>query len=88
MKVKIDEDGWLMLQRQSNMLLQCCPYQDTEGGEGPRCGDWCPLFSEPEHDLTTGRVAYKRALEIGAKRVAYPKDRQTTVKAWLDEAEK
>ena len=47
MKIEIDENGVLKLERAGKMKHVYCPYvqptQDTACG----CGDWCALFSEP-----------------------------------------
>ena len=47
MKIKIDKNGDLALERHGQFKLQCCPYQ-----EGVYCGDWCPLFQEPKYSGT------------------------------------
>jgi len=46
MKGIIDESGNLYIERggKIGLKLQGCPYQEEEGS----CGDWCPLFGEPE----------------------------------------
>jgi hypothetical protein len=44
-KVKIDKNGWLQIKRKKKLKPQYCPF--TPGDEEP-CGDWCPLFNEPE----------------------------------------
>jgi hypothetical protein len=43
MKGKIDENGWLWIERAGEMKAQECPCAP----ESSRCGDWCPLFGEP-----------------------------------------
>ena len=49
MKIRIDRDGWLEIERAGFMKLQECPYDvETEDCGRARCGDWCPLFGELE----------------------------------------
>jgi len=45
MKGKIDEQGFLYIYRKNDYKIQCCPFDVKIGSI---CGDWCPLFSEPE----------------------------------------
>ena len=42
MRIEISENGYLWLERAGTMKRQDCHYRDA------RCGDWCPLFGEPE----------------------------------------
>lgn len=43
MKIKIDKNGWLKIYRLNRWKDQfCCYHQDCF------CGDWCPLFGDPE----------------------------------------
>ena len=46
MKGYLDRDGSLWLYRGGDYREQFCPYAraDTD----INCGDWCPLFKEPE----------------------------------------
>ena len=44
MKIKIDEKGCLWIERAGKFKLQGCPRNN----EGMTCGDWCPLFGEPD----------------------------------------
>lgn len=44
MKIKIDKDGRLFLDRAGKMTKQWCPYSQSDNS----CGDWCPHFGEPE----------------------------------------
>ncbi len=47
MKIKIEADGLLSIERVGHWRKQKCPYRDN----GTHCGDWCPLFGEPhEYD--------------------------------------
>lgn len=44
MKGKIDKHGFLYIERNNQYKEQECPTQE----EVTRCGDWCPLFGEPD----------------------------------------
>ena len=44
MKGHIDAGGNLYITRGKKETIQACPYSR----EDLPCGDWCPLFSEPE----------------------------------------
>lgn len=47
MKGKVDEGGFLHIERAGKYVLQYCPF--SSGGEvAVKCGHWCPLFGEPE----------------------------------------
>ena len=50
MKIKINAAGKLNIERAGGMKEQICPFDVTEGTVRPPypCGDWCPLFGEPE----------------------------------------
>lgn len=48
MKIKIDEIGFISIERNGKMRSQCCPFTATSAGGLVNCGDWCPLFGEPE----------------------------------------
>lgn len=66
MKIKIDKEGYLFLERGGKMKEQQCPYANiytpsSFGGDhdiypynsvDPKpCGDWCPLFDRDlKHD--------------------------------------
>ena len=43
MKIKIDQDGFLMIQRRTNFRTVHCPIMKNS-----LCGDWCALFGEPD----------------------------------------
>jgi hypothetical protein len=46
MKAIISKKGFLWLSRVGGERVMLCPYtKDT------RCGDWCPLFSEPTKSM-------------------------------------
>jgi len=49
MKGKIDKDGCLLIERAGVMKPQHCPLTDDPSSN---CGDWCPLFGEPENSNT------------------------------------
>ena len=50
MEGKITEQGTLQIKRGSALKNQFCPYaSSTATSEEKWCGDWCPLFSEPEN---------------------------------------
>ena len=45
MKGHINENGWLEVTRGGEKTKALfCPYGEDES----RCGDWCPMFNEPE----------------------------------------
>lgn len=46
MKIQIDEKGRLQIERAGAMKAQWCPY--SEGVSQALCGDWCPMFGEPD----------------------------------------
>jgi len=50
MKIKRDENGYLEIERAGRFVFQYCPL-DPGNPYQSRCGDWCPLFGEPEHDF-------------------------------------
>ena len=43
MKIKIDKDGQLAIERAGKFKGQGCPHDN----DGAKCGDWCPKFEEP-----------------------------------------
>lgn len=43
---KINVSGMLEIERKGKLCKQYCPFDPSP--EGSNCGDWCPLFSEPE----------------------------------------
>ena len=49
MKGKINKMGCLRIDRAGKSTPQWCPR--TGGDDQPTCGDWCPLFGEPEAEL-------------------------------------
>ena len=46
MKVLIDEDGRLHIERAGTYRQQTCPFSFAIGMT-TSCGDWCPHFGEP-----------------------------------------
>lgn len=45
MKAKIDERGWLSLERAGKIKEVYCPWtKDPSDFECSHCGDWCALF--------------------------------------------
>ncbi len=55
MKGKIDNNGWLRIERGGKEKLQECPFmqrafQVNDVSIAP-CGDWCPLFGEPKWEI-------------------------------------
>jgi hypothetical protein len=49
MKIRIDDHGYLALERRGKMLKQTCPFQpDTY------CADYCPLFAVHLDDKKEG----------------------------------
>jgi hypothetical protein len=44
MKIKIDEFGSLWIKRGNMMKSTSCPHSAATVS----CGDWCPLFGEPD----------------------------------------
>ena len=54
MKIKIDEDGLLSLERAGKMKQQRCPYKANYNILEISCGDWCPHFKEPT--FTTEKI--------------------------------
>ena len=50
MKAKINKDGYLSLTRRGIFRDMGCPNAGSSNGgvTMTRCGDWCPMFKEPE----------------------------------------
>lgn len=44
MKIEIDGNGHLWIERKGKMKQQKCPYFSEYEKS---CGDWCPMFGEP-----------------------------------------
>lgn len=47
MKIKIDKNGFLHIERAGQMKGQDCPYASRTDYGTSSCGDWCPHFKEP-----------------------------------------
>lgn len=49
MKIQIDKDGKLLIERAGKMKSQVCPFSfySAHIDDWVYCGDWCPLFKEP-----------------------------------------
>lgn len=47
MEGKINKNGYLSIMRGGKIKAQDCPYTSVQGEELCSCGDWCPLFREP-----------------------------------------
>jgi len=54
MKGKIDKCGNLHIMRAGKMKRQYCPYYVITDQEP--CGDWCPMFVEPDKETKTTRL--------------------------------
>jgi len=48
MKGKITEFGCFDIERAGKLKPQYCPYTSWDAEPSNSCGDWCPLFGEPE----------------------------------------
>jgi len=71
MKGRIDEEGFLEIQRGERIESQMCPFNtdiivtayalgspdDLKPG-GASCGDWCPLFGEPGKKRAPGDIIF------------------------------
>ncbi|NLX81331.1 MAG: hypothetical protein GXZ03_07205 [Proteiniphilum sp.] len=58
MKGKIDGNGQLLIKRGEKYEIQLCPFahihmSDEIDGQLMYCGDWCPLFGEPEYQVNS-----------------------------------
>ncbi len=56
MKRKIDDYGQLLIKRGEKYEIQLCPFAHIQlseevDGQLHYCGDWCPLFGEPEYQV-------------------------------------
>jgi len=49
MQTSINKNGHLLIKRANKLKLQWCP-KTTESSRNNmvECGDWCPLFGEPQ----------------------------------------
>lgn len=48
MKARINTNGFLLIKRATEFKKQFCCRQRITGTDDVKCGDWCPLFGEPE----------------------------------------
>jgi hypothetical protein len=62
MRGKIDKNGFLHIERRGKMIMQRCPHSVQDG-----CGDWCPLFGEPEF-ISCGK---EKRLELCGKTLIF-----------------
>ena len=46
MKAAINQDGLLSIERAGVLQRQFCPFQAADDLQ--ECGDWCPMFGEPD----------------------------------------
>jgi len=51
MKGAIEKNGYLWIERAGKIKKQYCPH-DVVGEDVIGCGDWCPMFGEPEQVYT------------------------------------
>ena len=58
MKIKIDKEGFLWIERKGRMKNQVCPYDSDRS----HCGDWCPLFVEPSFHKADDKANIEVAL--------------------------
>lgn len=66
MKIKIDIEGKLFIERKGKFKVQICPFTITEQ-YGRYCSNDCPLFGEPEDmqtSISTTTVDKKAKLGI------------------------
>jgi hypothetical protein len=48
-QMKIDEGGYLWIERFGKMIEQFCPFsydKSLKAANQKNCGDWCPLFDD------------------------------------------
>ena len=62
--VEIDDKGQLWMKRGTGVTQMLCPY--AGGNKG--CGDWCPLFHEPDITVSGAflelcETAYRERIE-------------------------
>lgn len=62
MKGKINEHGWLQIQRKIELKLQYCPFSTASSA----CGDYCPLFGELNPPSEFGKT-WDLTLHCGAR---------------------
>lgn len=65
MKGKITKRGDFYIERPGKMVVQICPFALDEYRGHTTCGDWCPLFGEPErHPKYTYLILCHRMIEF------------------------
>jgi hypothetical protein len=52
MKGKIISGGYLKILRGKKYKGQECPFDNIQDATTMPCGDWCPLFGEPEENTS------------------------------------
>ena len=57
MKIQIDAKGQLHISRNGVLKPQFCPFDVANEATQAKCGDWCPLFGEPERYGLTAILA-------------------------------
>jgi hypothetical protein len=58
-KIKIDNGGFLSVERAEKLKPQYCPYQPNDFetlNEHKCCGDWCPAFGIKQYDASNFAV--------------------------------
>lgn len=73
MIIRIEENGFLRIERAGNLKSQFCPFTIGEEARVNDCGDWCPLFGEPNIadeslEICQGRVLKGWILDVRGKR--------------------
>ena len=65
MEIKIDDYGYLLIQRLGQWKGATCPFRQ----ELRTCGDWCALFGEPEteHFVEDGKNCSETTIDICRK---------------------
>lgn len=48
LKIRINKNGYLSIKRKEVIKYQLCCLQPQSATNVVKCGDWCPLFGEPE----------------------------------------
>ena len=64
MKIKINTNGFLLIKRATEFKKQLCPRQKITGTGDIKCGDWCPLFGEPENTTDKRRKVELQTLTL------------------------
>jgi hypothetical protein len=64
MKIKISTNGFLLIKRATEFKKQLCPRQKITGTGDIKCGDWCPLFGDPENTTDKRRKIELQTLTL------------------------